>query len=222
MNILILIIVSILFFFLPTLVRKWRNKAVLIAVAISTAVNTNYTICYSYPVHLGPFIFGVDTLVGLIFIYTIVVIAMEFKPANAYNITISSAAAIILAGIIESSAKSAAAGIINFETISSLLFNVTSAFSCLLGGFVATFMVERIKMKQRWFLLLLSVLTGSLIHLTIFFANIGILYPKIFDDLNTYASCIFGGLIETVVLLPLGLLNSLFAKNVLKLKADNN
>ena len=96
MKVLLLVIITISFFFVPTLVRKWRNIPVLIAVTVAAAVNTNYYLSFDYPVDMGIFIFGMDALVGFIYIYSLIIVAFESSPKRAYELAISSVAAIVV------------------------------------------------------------------------------------------------------------------------------
>ena len=223
MKIFILVIVAISFFLVPSLVRKWRNIPVLIAVAIASAVNTNYNLAYDYPVPIGPFTFGVDALVGFMFIYTLVVVTIDNNAKHGYDLTISSIAAIILAGIIETCAKTAANGGFTYQTIYPFLFNLVSAFACLVGGFIAVFLTDILRKngKNEYVCIAVACLAGAIVHYIIFSLGLMISKENVLADKERYNAFVFGGLIESLILIPLGILNYLFCAKVLKIKKVN-
>ena len=224
MNILILVLVSISFFILPSLARKWKNLPTLIAVCIAAAVNTNYYLSYNYPVYAGPFILGMDALIGMMYVYVLIIIRLDGSTKRAYDLTISAVAAIVLAGIIEMCAKTAHQGGFTFETVKPLLFNLQSGLSCLLAGFVAIFISDKLDKKNTYLNIAISCLAGSIVHSILFSLGFMITIPDILkqENIKTYFACFTGGLIERVLLIPLGLANYWFCKSVLKLKSEKN
>ena len=193
---------------------------VLIAVAVASAVNTNYNIGYDYPVTMGPFTLGVDALVAFMFIYTVVLVTLGDSAKHGYDLTISSVAAIVLAGIIESCAKTAANGGMTYQTIYPFLFTLVSAVSCLAGGFIAVFIASALKKnnKNDYLAIAVACLVGAVIHYIIFCLGLMISKENVLNDTARYNSYVSGGVIESIILIPLGLLNYLFCTRVLKLK----
>ena len=224
MKILLLCLIAISFFLIPTLVRKWRNIPVLIAITIAAAVNTNYYLSFDYPVELGDFIFGMDALVGFMYIYSLVVVTFEANKKNAFDLTISSVAAIVLAGIIETCAKTAANGGFTYQTVYPFLFNLVSAGACLAGGLVAIYLADKIRNTgfNVYLAIAFSVLVGGIVHYILFSLGLMISKQDILDQAWRYNSCVYGGLVETVILIPLGLLNYWFSKKIMKINVKEN
>ena len=220
MKVLLLVIITISFFLVPTLVRKWRNIPVLIAVTVAAAVNTNYYLSFDYPVEMGIFIFGMDALVGFIYIYSLIIVTFESSTKHAYELAISSVAAIVLAGIIETCAKTASNGGLTYETGYPFLFNLVSAVACLIGGFLAIYLADKIRNTgfNVYLAIAFSCLVGGIVHYILFSLGLMISKPDILQEAAKYNSCVYGGLLETVILIPLGLLNYFFSKKVLKIK----
>ena len=222
MKILILVCASILFFLLSALLRKWRNIPVLIAVSIACAVNTNYSIGYDYPIECGSaLIFGIDSLVAVLYLYILVVMCLDIETKRAYKLSFSSVAAIVLAGIIESSAKVASHGGFTMEGIRPLLFSLISGAACLFAGYLAIFVADKLKNKANlndYAAMAIALVAGFVVHAVIFFVGFMVKYPNLFDDVNKYGACFFGSLVERAALVPLALLTYLFSNCVLKLK----
>ena len=225
MKILILSIVAVVFFLITALCRKWKNVPVLIAVTIAAAVNTNYTVAYEYRVGLGALILGVDSIVAFLYLYNVIIMCIEVDTKRAYSLCFNSVAAIVLAGVIETSALTASHGALTLETMVPFLFNFVSACGCMAAGLVAIYIADRLKTKTKvcdYAIVLTTTLIGSIIHSAIFSLGYMIKYVDIFDNMNTYLGCICGGLVEKGILIILGIVTLLFARKVLKIKIERN
>lgn len=222
MNLFILIIAAIAFFTILTLLRKWKDLPVLIATAIACAVNTNYYLNIDCPVNVGPFVFGVDALIALMFVFIIMIIFVDYSAKQAMTVTINSCVAIVLAGVIEMFAVASTLGEFTFECVRPILFYSITVAGSMIGCSLAIWLGIKMKNANKYLVLAITTLIACVFH-SIFY-NVGyiLIEPEVLDNTSTFIGAITGGLIEKVALIPLGLLSYFIGSKVLKIQTSKN
>ena len=164
----ILISIIIVFFMAFTFSRKIADVPVLIAVAIGCCVNANIFTSLSSPIEVGNLVFGMDSILYTIFIFTIIIRMMDYSLKDAQIMTLTSIAAILISALIEYSSIVAKAGAFHLSDFYNLLKYVASTT----GTFFAVWVIEKIYLKlnntkiNKYFMLFILISVGSIINAT--------------------------------------------------------
>lgn len=191
---------------------------VLMASAIACAVNTNYYLNIDYPVNIGPFVFGIDALVAMMFVFIIMIVYVDYTPKRAYSLTVNSCVAIILAGIIQTFAMAARDGAFTFECVRPLLFYSITVVGTVLGCFLAIWLAGKMKNLNKYLVLTIGTLIACAFHSVFYNVGYMLIKPAILDTPEIFWGAIWGGLIEKVAFIPLGLLSYFVGEKVLKIE----
>lgn len=101
MNILILIIIALVAFGATTFFRHISDSKTLISVAIGCAINSNIYNSVSMPIEFGPMVFGIDSALYTLFMFTVIIKAKDYSIKEAKDMTISTIIAIMVSAFIE-------------------------------------------------------------------------------------------------------------------------
>lgn len=214
----ILISIIIVFFMAFTFSRKIADVPVLIAVAIGCCVNANIFTSLSSPIEVGNLVFGMDSILYTIFIFTIIIRMMDYSLKDAQIMTLTSIAAILISALIEYSSILAKVGAFHLSDFYNLLKYVASTT----GTFFAVWVIEKIYLKlnntkiNKYFMLFILISVGSIINTTWLYG-----FTILVDGLSGRTLAIFvGSIILRFISIVFSQISMLIYNKYLK-KVDN-
>ena len=169
-----LIIMAIISFASFYFMYRYFKKDGAYILAIGGAVAANIFNIGAYAINGEYFVFGIDSVVYTLFIFCIAVIYYDYDKKTALNLTWTTIASIIFAGLISFVANWATNGFGSSITWSLISFIVSSFATCLavLGMIYA---IEKAKIKNILLSMGLMIIIGSLINSFIYFGVMAIL-----------------------------------------------
>jgi len=235
MSIYVLILVAVFCFAFTCFFRKWRDKDILILIAIGCAINANIFNSNTVPVEVGNLVFGIDSIIYTLFVFTVIIEARDYGIKDAKSMTTITIAAIMISATIEFFAYWSFSGI-NTQILISLGLYVISAFGTFVAIWAMLWLFQTLKKKNvnRFVNIALCILIASIINSFIYFggafmigagtssnfvgALIGSYIGKIF--------CIFLALvvyfINTTFWIPKGLEKKYCKKSKTQIQSANN
>lgn len=155
--------------------HKWQLSA-LYCFAIGGAVNSNFFHIGDYPIFIGNFVFGIDSVIYTLFIFCVIITADKFGNKDAMKLTYSSMGAIGFAAVMQFIADWSQTGVINTDITWSLISFIASIVATLIAVVVILRVYEHLKQKNynRYFSIGLVMLIASLINSFIYFGVVAI------------------------------------------------
>ncbi len=160
----LLVIICILSFLGLFFAYKKFGMSAIYCFAIGGIVNSNFFHAQSYPLMLGSFQFGFDSVIYTVFVFCVLIAFYRHSKKEAMTLTYSSMGAVLLSAIVQFFADWSRAGKINFD----ILTNFGGFIASILGTYLAVVLMlmvcERLRSKN------ISVYLG--IALGIFLASV--------------------------------------------------
>lgn len=203
MNLFILILCGIAFFLITTFARHWKDKAVLIAVAIGCACNANLYTTINFPIVVGPFSFSFAPLLYCLYMYTIAVAFIDYSRKSGRVILYTSIAAIIISGLIEFDAKCSYFGEVSWDELKYLLFYLANCAGTIVGCVFMTLFNKYVPIKNKYVMLACMIFGACVLHGVSYYLGSLMLidnYKEIF------LPSMLGGLLITVIFMVVGLI----------------
>ena len=170
MSILILIFATIACFGLLFFFRHYYDSMALISVAIGAAINANIYNSFNMPIEMGWVIFGIDSMLYSLFMFTVIWRAKDYSISSSKSLTLSTIIAIVISAAIELFAKWSHLGYLDWENGKTIIGYCVSAaatgITVWLVLFLFRFMEEH---KQNTYLeFAVSLLVASTVHSLIY------------------------------------------------------
>ena len=178
-----LIIFMFVAFGLTTLFRKWLDVPTLIAVAIGSAVNANLFTSINNPIYLGDLVFSMENILSVLFMYTVIVMVLDYGYKQGRNLTITTIAAIIISAIIEFTAKLAYNGY-SIETLKNFFIYLFSCIGSIAGVWVMVLITIGCRKKNviSYLIILLALIAGLIIHSAFYYGGVALIeFDNIFN-----------------------------------------
>ena len=172
----LLIVFMFVAFGLTTLFRRWIDIPTLIAVAIGCAVNANIFTPLNAGVEVGPFIFCIESILYILFMYTILIRVLDYGYKAAERMTLTSIAAIIISAIIEFVALISYSGF-TVDVLKTFSFYFLSSIGTILGVWVMILITIHCRKKNIscYLIIPFAIIPSSLIHSIIFYGGISLI-----------------------------------------------
>lgn len=178
-----LIIFMFIAFGLTTLFRKRLDVPTLIAVAIGAAVNANIFTSINNPITIGEFVFSMENILSVLFMYTVLVRILDYGYKQGRNMTITTIAAIIISAIIELVAKLAYFGY-SIETIKVFFYYLFSCIGSIGGVWVMTLISIKCRKKKisPYIIIPFALIPSLFIHSLFYYGGVALIeWDNIFN-----------------------------------------
>ena len=171
-----LIIFMFVSFGLTTLFRKWLDVPTLVAVAIGAAVNANVYTSINNPIYVGDFVFSMENILTVLFMYTVIVRILDYGYKQGRNLTITTMAAIIISAIIELSAKLAYEGY-SIETIKAFFYYLLSCCGSILGVWIMVLITIKCRKKNisPYLIIPFALIPSLIIHSIFYYGGVALI-----------------------------------------------
>lgn len=151
---------------------KYFKKDAIFVLAIGGVVSSNIYHIGAYPIAVGEFVFGLDSVIYTLFIFCIMFVAIKYSKKEALALTYTSVASILFTAIIQFLASWAVEGIVR-GVVWGLVSFVVSAISTLLAVYLALFIAEKLKGKLNGALIIaLGVVLVSVINSFLYYGAV--------------------------------------------------
>ncbi|MBP5091647.1 MAG: hypothetical protein J6328_03715 [Bacilli bacterium] len=170
MSLLILIIATIACFGLLFFFRHFYDSMALISVAIGAAINANIYNSGNMPIEAGWIIFGIDSMLYSLFMFTIIYRAKDYSIPSAKSMTTSAVIAILISALIEMFARWSYNGHLDWDNGKIIIGYVISAFATVVAVWVMLLIFKRMENKKRHTLIefVVCLFAASMIHSLIY------------------------------------------------------
>ncbi len=125
---------------------KWK-KSILYTVAIGCIVNANIFNGINYPIEIGGLTFGMNSVIYVLFLFSILIMYIDFGKTEALTLIICSIGAIVFASIIQFLTSIASFGY-NNQYLFDLLSYFASCISSFASGVIVIKMYDLLKSKN--------------------------------------------------------------------------
>lgn len=169
MNFLYLVIVGIVICLAFVLVYPFWKPYAPACFGVSCAINANFFNIGTYPLVVGPLIFGLDSVLYSLFIFAVIFVFLKQDKKNAMNLMLSAIAAILILAFVQLIANFSSNNFSNFIwSIGSHLTSATATFSCIL---IMLYFAQKIKNKKLndYLNIVISMLIAIVIDSIIYF-----------------------------------------------------
>ena len=209
MGLALLIIFMFVAFFLTTLLRRWIDIPMLIAVAIGCAVNANIfnpLTGITAPIVVGPFTFSMEIVLYTLFMYTIMIRVLDYSYYDGKIMTLTSVAAIIISAFIELIAKLTSSGDVS-TTFIEFAYYLISCVGTALAVWLMIFITihSRDKKVPAPLIIGFALVASSIAHSAVYYGGIMLIKQ---DWLYTL-SCLYGALLGKGVCILLAMFSYL-------------
>ena len=176
MNFILLLISAIVLFFLFTIARRVNDVFILIAVAIGCAVNANLFTPLSHPITLGKLIFAPDSILYTLFIFTIIIRAIDYSIKDAKTMTITAVIAIVISAVIELFATISFNGKMELEYLITFGKYLFSAIGTIAGVWLMLLVYQKLKDKKVnvYAIIYIGILVACLINSNIYYGFVAL------------------------------------------------
>lgn len=172
MQILFLIITSLVCFGSFILAYHYYKSSGLYVYAIGGIIAANFYNIGTYPIQIGNFIFGIDSVVYSLFVFCAMVILFDYGERQLKELTYSSAAAIIFSGAIQFVSAWASFGL-GTDIVWGFVSFVISAIATIIPVIASIFIYRKIKNKLNpYLILILLMIFIAVINSVIYFGFI--------------------------------------------------
>lgn len=201
MNITILIIIALLCFGATTVFRHISDSKTLISVAIGCAINSNIYNSVSMPIKFAGMVFGIDSVLYTLFMFTVIVKAKDYSIAEAKDMTISTIIAILVSALIEFSAVWSFSGIDRSELnrTASYLLSALGTFAGI-WTMLWCFRIFEEKKINIYLTFAVGVIIASLINSSIYFCGIAVVQGDFSSILSPALTGSYVGKLASTVL----------------------
>lgn len=178
------------------------RKDSLYVLGIGSAVSANVYNVHAYSIEVGRLVFGLDSVIYILFAFCIVVACKDFGKKSAKAITYSSMAGIMLTATFDFFAQWATIGIAE-NVIWGFVSFAVSVVAIYISTLVGLWIFEKLKTRLPNFLSMgLSIITLSIINSCIFFGIMYIIGADLFGSFwGTLAGSFIGKCGAIIVLL---------------------
>lgn len=198
--------------------KKFRSTA-LYALAIGGAVNANYFHSGNYPIDIFGLSFGIDSIIYTLFIFSIIIMLLQYGRKQAYLLSVSSIIAIMFAAFYELIAKILSQGYqgkVWYNFFDFLASSISSIIVIVLLIETIEFLRNKTRFKNQYLLTIVGLLIATLINTPIFYTFECIVNGTPDNILELVLTSYLGKLLAMIfALLTLYLIN-LYDKKVVK------
>lgn len=201
MNILIWITISIVFFAFFTVMRHYKDVDVLILLAIGCAINANIFNGGTVPFKFCGAIFGIDSILYTLFMFTVMYRLYNYSKKDAWSMTLTTLAAIMVSAVIEVCAKWTYEGTISSATITSLIGYVSSTVGTFFGVFFMIMLYEHMHEKKVsvYLSFVICIILASVINTTIYFGGIALVSGPNYELVHILSGSYIGKLFNIII-----------------------
>jgi hypothetical protein len=166
MSLLILLFATLACFGLLFFFRHYYDSVALISVAIGAAINANIYNSATMPITAGWLIFGIDSMLYTLFMFTVIWRAKDYNVSSAKSLTVSTVIAIIVSAIIEMFATWSFQGALSWDDGQKIIGYVVSAFATVLAVWVMLWLFRTLEKKKKnaYLEFILCIWIASIIH----------------------------------------------------------
>lgn len=204
MGLALLISFMIVAFFLTTLLRRWIDIPMLIAVAIGCAVNANILNHITAPVVVGPFTFSIEIILYTLFMYTIMIRILDYSYHDGKIMTFTSIAAIIISAIIELISKLATGADVAESFIAFSYYFISCAGTALAVWFMVLVTIHfKEASAPRVIILGLALVLASVVHTLVYYGGMSLIEQKLVYGLSN----LYGALVGKAICIGLAMIS---------------
>ena len=173
MNLLYFCIAALIAFLLPIVLfeRKQYWSLVISGLGVAGVVNANFFHSQDYPIDIFGLKFGFDAIIYTLFVYTVILNFLYYGKKSAIIYTVSGAAAVLLAGLIEAVTKTLAF-VSDIDTWRKFLGFLTSALLTIICGVAMVFILDILKRKHKvhnFFLVIIGLIFTTIINTLVYY-----------------------------------------------------
>ncbi len=214
MQIVILCFIAVICFTATTVFRHISDSRTLISVAIGAAINANIFNSVSMPIEFGSMIFGIDSILYTLFIFTVIIKAKDYSVKDAKDLTISTIIAILVSAFIELFAKWSFTGM-SYQTVISFLRYLLSSLGTFIGVWVMLrcFKYFEAKKVNIYVTFAVVIVIASLISSSVYFCGSSIVKG---DFSHIFSPALAGSYIGKLFSISLGLIGYYVNQKFLK------
>ena len=200
-----LVLIAFIVFGLTTFFRRLSDINTLISVAIGAAINANIFTAAKMPVCFGGFVFGIDSILYTLFMFTVVFMAVDHSPKDAENMSISTVVAIIISAFIEVLANWYY-GTLNYGTIQNFINFIISSIATAVGIYCLLGVYSKLVARKVniYFTIFICVMIGNVVNSTLYYSGIQLNGVKLDSG---FIPLIAGSYIGKIFCMNLGLLS---------------
>ena len=125
---------------------KWKNS-ILYTVAIGCVVNANIFNSVDYPISIGNLVFGMNSVIYVLFLFSILIMYIDFGKKNAITLIICSIGGIAFASIIQLLTNIASNGF-QIKYVYDLIAYFASCISSFVAGLILIKLFDYFKQKK--------------------------------------------------------------------------
>lgn len=186
-------------FLLTSFFRQWNDSDVLILVSIGAAINANIFNAETMPAVLHGFVFGIDSILYTLFLFTVYLKARASDIKKAKSMTITTIQAILISALIEFFARTIHNGCFSTPVLILFLNYVVSSISTVLCVWIMLFVFKKLKSVNKCLHYFICLFIADLLNTMIYYLIVAIAEKKglevFYGSVIGKVICIFIGLI---------------------------
>lgn len=208
MNFYILLIVSFVCFIALTLLRKWKDVPVLIAIAIGAACNANLWTSLNMPVNMWGMTFGFGSVLYVLFVFTIFLRIKDYSVKDGKIMALTSIAAIMISALFEVSARLIYEGQFSIEHLYTFCGYAFSSLGTFVGVWLMCDIYEVLEKHNvnPYLEIILTVGACSIMNSLFYYGGIALVRWMRIDN---FLSILLGSIIIKLFSINLGMLSYL-------------
>ena len=166
MSLLILLFATLACFGLLFFFRHYYDSVALISVAIGAAINANIYNSSNMPIECGWIIFGIDSMLYTLFMFTVLWRAKDYTISSAKSMTVSAVIAIIVSALIETFARWSFMGGLNWKIGQMIIGYVISALATGVAVWVMLYIFRHMYVRRIPFVVefMVCIFVAAIIH----------------------------------------------------------
>ena len=147
---------------------KWK-KSILYTIAIGSIVNANIFHSLNYPINIFGLTFGMNSVIYVMFLFSILIMYVDFGKKEAFTLIICSIGGIIFASVVQFLTCVASNGL-NIAYLQDMLAYFASCISSFTAGALLIFIFDKLKTHTNIYInFLLCLIIASIIDSLIYY-----------------------------------------------------